>query len=65
MTSEQPRVVKTGRYSLKEAAAALAVSTRTLYRHTLAGMINCERRKCNGRPVYTGNEILRYWGASY
>lgn len=65
MVNEPPKVSKSGRYSAKEAATLLGISPKTLYRHTVADNIKCERRQCNGRPVYLGSEILRFWGASY
>ncbi len=65
MVSERPKVSKDGRYSIKEASKLLGIHPKTLYRHTIAQDISCERRECNGRPVYLGSEILRFWGACY
>jgi len=65
MVSEVPKVSKQGLYNAKETAKALGIDPKTLYNHTLLQHIHCERRKCNGRPVYTGAEIIRYWGAMY
>ena len=64
MVSERPKVTKDGRYSINETSKLLGIHPKTLYRHTLANDIHCERRASNGRPVYLGSEILRYWGAS-
>ena len=64
MVSERPKVAKDGRYSIGETSKLLGIHPKTLYRHTLSGDIGCERRASNGRPVYLGSEILRYWGAS-
>ena len=64
MVSERPKVSLDGRYSLGETSALLGIHQKTLYRHTVAQNIKCERRASNGRPVYLGREILRYWGAS-
>ncbi len=65
MVSERPKVSRDGKYSIKETCELLGIHSKTLYRHTIANEIKCERRKCNGRPVYLGSEILRFWGASY
>ncbi|SEA78476.1 hypothetical protein SAMN04487851_1143 [Prevotella sp. tc2-28] len=65
MVSEMPNVKKQGKYSAKETALALGIDPKTLWRHTQLNHIHCERRKCNGRPVYLGEEIIRYWGAMY
>ena len=65
MVSEIPKVNKQGHYSAKETAEALGIDRKTLWRHTVLEHIHCERRKCNGRPVYLGSEIIRYWGAMY
>lgn len=64
MVSERPKVSKDGRYSIRETSQLLGIHEKTLYRHTIAQDIKCERRASNGRPVYLGSEILRYWGAS-
>ena len=65
MVSEKPNVSDSGRYSLKDAAKALGIHVKTLQRHTISGDISCQRRKCNGRPIYLGSEIKRFWGACY
>ena len=64
MVSERPKVAKDGRYCIGETSKLLGIHPKTLYRHTQSGDIGCERRASNGRPVYLGSEILRYWGAS-
>lgn len=61
MTSERPDVTKDGRYSLKDTAELLSISTMTIRRHTKAGLLECGRWPHNGRVFYTGKEILRYW----
>ncbi len=65
MVSEIPNVKKQGRYNAKQTAEALGIDRKTLWRHTQLQYIKCQRRKCNGRPVYLGEEIIRYWGAMY
>lgn len=65
MVSEVPKVSRQGRYNAKETAKVLGIDPKTLWRHTQLQHIHCEYRKCNGRPVYLGAEIIRYWGAMY
>ena len=65
ITATEPEVTDTGRYSVKEAASALNISTRTLLNHTNEGLINYEIRKSNGRKFFYGYEIKRYWRAKY
>ena len=65
MTRFQPDVVPEGRYELKEAAAALQIDRSTLLRQTYKGKIRCGIRRSNGRRVWTGAEIIRYWRAEY
>lgn len=61
MTNERPKVERDGRYSIKDTASLLSVSTMTIRRHTKAGLLACEKWPHNGRTFYTGKEILRYW----
>lgn len=65
MNSERPDVVEDGRYCINETATALGISRKTLRRYTDKGLIKCGRRVANGRPFYTGREILRLWMAMY
>lgn len=65
MTANSPDVRADGRYSIKETSELLGISARTLRRYTDNGIIRCGRWKMNGRPFYTGREILRLWMAMY
>lgn len=65
MTANSPDVRADGRYSIKETSELLGISARTLRRYTDSGIIRCGRWKMNGRPFYTGREILRLWMARY
>jgi hypothetical protein len=65
MVTEIPKVNRQGKYNAKQTAEALGIDPKTLWRHTQLQYIHCQRRKCNGRPVYLGEEIIRYWGAMY
>jgi len=64
ITSHRPDVCTTDKYSLKEAAKALGIHPNTLYNHTKRGAIRVEYFAANGRPRYTGAEIIRYWNES-
>lgn len=65
MTQIQPNVFPEGRYELKQAAEALKIDRSTLLRYTHRGKIRCNIRKSNGRRVWTGAEIIRFWRAEY
>lgn len=65
MTNEPPKVIETGRYSVREAARLLGVSSTKLYEAIKCGArcggIDGRVRRDNGRLQITGKEILRYW----
>lgn len=65
MTSNEPNVSDTGRYSITETSRILEVSSETIRRHTKGGMINCKFSKVNGRRFYTGTEIKKYWRLTF
>ncbi len=65
MNSSKPDVHAEGRYSINEVAAMLGINRSTLRRYTNNGLIKCGRWRTNGRPFYTGREILRLWLAMY
>lgn len=65
MTNERPNVALDGRYSINEVTAMLGINRSTLRRYTDKGLIRCGRWRTNGRPFYTGKEIMRLWIASY
>lgn len=60
MTTEMPNVAKTGKYSVQQTAEKLGVSRQTIYEHSEQGLIKYKYRQ-NGRRVYLGSEIIRYW----
>lgn len=64
MTSEQPKVLLTGRYTVKQTCEALGICRETLRKHTEQGYISAKHRVTNLRPYYTGKAILAYWNAS-
>lgn len=64
MTIQEPRVILTGRYSIKETCEILGVHRDTLYKYTHDTCeIKCGWRNRGGRTVkfYLGSEILRFW----
>lgn len=65
MVSEVPDVTETGHYNVTQAAKALGIDRKTLYRHTAMRHIKCHRHKYTGRPFYKGADIVRFWGAQY
>lgn len=65
MTAIIPNVEPKGWYELKEAAAALGVDKSTLCRYQQKGFIRCSHRKHNGRRIYSGSEIIRFWRSNF
>jgi len=63
MNNEKPNVLMDGRYSINEVTALLGISRSTLRRYTDSGIVKCGRRRTNGRPFYTGKQILQLWMA--
>lgn len=63
MTTEEPRVVDSGRYGMSDAAKILGVARCTLRRWIYAGRVNVGFRNLNGRMFITGQE-LKEFGAS-
>ena len=61
MTSTRPNVQPDELYQAKQAAQLLDIAPSTLYRYTNAGLLRCSTRKCNGRRIWKGSELLRIW----
>lgn len=59
MTNTRPDVSPTGRYSVKETCDKLQIHRHTLSRYVQMGYIREVRSKINGRPFYTGLEIIK------
>ena len=57
MTTEEPRVVDSGRYGMSDAAKILGVARCTLRRWIYAGRVNVGFRNLNGRMFITGQEL--------
>lgn len=65
ITTLEPEVVDTGRYSVKETARSLSINPKTLYNHVNQGLISYGIRKSNGCKYFMEYEIKRYWRAHY
>lgn len=59
MTTEEPRVVDSGRYGMSDAAKILGVARCTLRRWIYAGRVNVGFRNLNGRMFITGQELKK------
>ena len=65
MTSTQPDVKLTSRYSRVETCKLLGIHRNTLSRYTKSGKIRFGIRASTGRKFYLGSEILRFWQKSW
>ena len=63
ITSVEPNVVESGRYSVMETCAALGIHRNSLRKYTDMGLIKCGFRKLSARKFYAGREILKFWRA--
>lgn len=61
MTTEQPKVIATSRYSVTETCKILGIHRNTLRRYTDKGKIRLGVRKSTSRKFYLGSEILNFW----
>lgn len=61
MSNEAPKVSPTGRYSVKETCSHLQIHRHTLAKYVQLGLIKEGRSLRNGRPFYTGSEILKLY----
>ena len=65
MIGENPVVQSNGRYRPKETAEMFGVSRRTLERWVHRGYIRRDYTALEGKPVFLGKEILRWWEKKY
>lgn len=63
ITSVEPNVLESGRYSVMETCAALGIHRNSLRKYTEMGLIKCGFRKLSARKFYAGREILKFWRA--
>lgn len=61
ITSSEPQVQKTGRYTVTETCKHLGIHKNTLRKYTDEGRIKCGFRKESARKFYLGSEITRFW----
>lgn len=61
MVADEPDVIPSARYTARETAQYLGVSPSTVRRWTRIGLMRCNYRRINRRPVWTGEEIIRAW----
>ncbi len=65
MTTAKPNVLIDGLYSQKEAAQLLGVERHTIRRWELEGHIRFLVRRCGGRKVTSGKQIIKCWESTY
>ena len=63
ITSNEPSVNATGRYSVTQTCEHLGVHRNSLRNYTNAGLIKCGFRKGSYRKFYEGKEIIKFWKA--
>ena len=61
MTTTEPQVADTARFSQREAADILGIHRNTLRRYTEQHLIRCGYRRTSGRPYYTGRALRQLW----
>lgn len=64
MVQQEPKVIPTARYELRDASRALGIHKSTLLNWTKQGLIRAGVRKVNGRKCWLGSELLRCWRAT-
>lgn len=65
ITSNEPIVTITGRYTVTQACQILGIHRNTLRDYTEKGLIKCGFRKVGCRKFYEGREIIRFWKATF
>ena len=65
MTSTEPNVKLTSRYSIVETCKFLGIHRNTLSRYAKKGRIRYGIRASTGRKFYLGSEILKFWQKSW
>lgn len=63
ITTEEPKVSLTGRYSVMQTSQALGIHRNTLQKYTDCGFIKCRFRRNTKQKFYLGSEIMRFWQA--
>ena len=65
MITTEPIVIVNGKYSVKQTAEKLQVSTRTVQRYIKSGLLKATTRKVNGKRYINGLEIIKVWNTTY
>lgn len=65
MITTEPRVNPDGLYESRQACAALAIAASTLNKYTALGYCKASTRRCNGRRIWKGSELIRLWRFIY
>lgn len=63
ITSIEPKVSDSGRYTVTETCRALGIHKDTLRKYTDENRIKCGFRRDSYRKFYKGSEIKRFWKA--
>lgn len=53
VTSNEPKVIATSRYSINETCELLGITRKTLQKYTMFGLIKCGLRKATMKKFYT------------
>lgn len=61
MTATEPKVDKTGRYTVAQTCEVLDISRETLRKRTKEGKIRCTVSRNDNKKRYPGIEIIRFW----
>lgn len=61
ITATKPNVALDGRYTVMQTCRALGIHRNTLARYTESHMIKCSYRRCDGKKVYLGANIIQLW----
>lgn len=61
MVTNTPSINPTAKYELRDVASALEVHKTTVLRYAKAGLLPFSIRRSNGRRVWSGADILKFW----
>lgn len=65
MTSEQPNVSKTGKYTVLHASHLMQVAPNTIRNWIKRGQIQCRIRKTTNTIYIEGNELINFFNNHY
>lgn len=61
MVQIEPQIEDNSIFPIGKAAVALGISRDTLRKYTVSGAINHHIHKVNGRKLYKGDDLKRFW----